>query len=160
MRNPRKKKRVHTAQSLVTKFISVTNVDYNTKSLSHNDKAQNRSPHQSLELSSKYQNHKAATGSSSSRNKFWNESSSSGLSTTCCSLFSPNSQSFKQVNIFTFSGNKRRHRSSIILPVKLKQDSEETIDTGTDIISLAIMDKTGYVSLWSHHQRSISKSSS
>jgi hypothetical protein len=151
---------VQPAQSLVTKFISVTDEDYNTKSLSHNDKAQNRSPHQSLELSNKYQNHKATTGSSSSRNKFWNESSNFGLSTTCCSLFSPNSQSFKQVSISTFSGKKRRRHSSIILPVKLKQDSKETVNTGTNMISLVIMDKTGYVSLWSRHQRSISKSSS
>jgi hypothetical protein len=122
---------VQPAQSLVTKFISVTDEDYNTKSLSHThiDKAQNKSPHQSLELSSKYQNHKAAACSSSSRN----ESSSSRLSTTCCSLFSSNSQSFKQVSISTFSGNKSRRRSSIILPVKLKQRSEETVDTGTDI---------------------------
>jgi hypothetical protein len=48
-----------------------------------------------------------------------------------------------QVSISTFSGNKRRRRSSSILAVQLKQDSEETVDVGTDIISLAIIERTG-----------------
>jgi hypothetical protein len=35
----------------------------------------------------------------------------------------------------------------MILPDKLKQDYEDIVDTGTDIISLTIIDRTGYVSL-------------
>jgi hypothetical protein len=35
----------------------------------------------------------------------------------------------------------------MILPVMLKVDSEDMVDTGTIKISLAIIDRTGYVSL-------------
>jgi hypothetical protein len=73
---------------------------------------------------------------------------------------SSNFQSFMQVSISTVSDNKRRRRSSIILPIKLKHDFEEIVETETDIISLAIIDRIRKVSLWSGHQRSKSKSSS
>ena len=50
-----------------------------------------------------------------------------------------------QATISIVSGNKRRRRSSIILPVKLKHDYKETVETETetDIISLAIIDRIG-----------------
>jgi hypothetical protein len=48
-----------------------------------------------------------------------------------------------QTNIFTVSEFKRRRRSSMILSEKLKQDSEEVVETGTDIISLTIIEKIG-----------------
>jgi hypothetical protein len=35
--------------------------------------------------------------------------------------------------------------------LQLKHDSEETVDTRTDIISRAMIDKIGWVSLWSRH---------
>jgi hypothetical protein len=31
----------------------------------------------------------------------------------------------------------------MILPIRLKQDSEEVVETGTDIISLAKVERTG-----------------
>ena len=46
----------------------------------------------------------------------------------------------------------------MILPDKLKQDSEDTVETGIEKISFAMIDRTGNVSLWSFHQRSKSKS--
>jgi hypothetical protein len=48
-----------------------------------------------------------------------------------------------QVSISTLSGNKRRRRSSSILPEREKQDSDDTVDTGNDMISLAIIDRIG-----------------
>ena len=81
--------------------------------------------------------------SSSLRYKFLKESSNSWLSTACYNLLSPNSQSFMQVSISTVSGNKRHRRCSMILPAKLKHDYEETVETRTDIISLAMIDRIG-----------------
>ena len=52
-----------------------------------------------------------------------------------------------QASISIVSSYKRRRRSSIILPVKLKHVSEDTVETGIDIISLAIIESIGYVSL-------------
>lgn len=46
---------------------------------------------------------------------------SSWFSSACRSLDSPSSQSLMQVNISTVSPANRRHHSSIILPVRLKQ---------------------------------------
>jgi hypothetical protein len=40
-----------------------------------------------------------------------------------------------------------RWRFSITLPAKLNVDSKEIVETGTIIISLAKIDKTGYVLL-------------
>jgi len=44
--------------------------------------------------------------------------------------------------------------------VRLKHDSEETVETGTYITSLARMDMMGDVNLCSCHQLKMSKSSS
>jgi hypothetical protein len=53
------------------------------------------------------------------------------------------SKSLMHVNISTISDFNLLLRSSMILPVKLKVDSEERVDTGTVKISLAIIDSTG-----------------
>jgi hypothetical protein len=47
------------------------------------------------------------------------------------------------VNISTTSDFNLLLRSSMILPVKLKVDSKEMVDTGTIKISLTIIDSTG-----------------
>jgi hypothetical protein len=52
-----------------------------------------------------------------------------------------------QASISTCSVNNLRRLSSIILLVKLKQDSEDLVETGTEKISLAIIERTGKVSL-------------
>jgi hypothetical protein len=46
-----------------------------------------------------------------------------------------------QASISTCSDISLRRRSSIILTVKLKDDSEETVETGTTIITLAIVER-------------------
>jgi hypothetical protein len=60
----------------------------------------------------------------------------------CCILASASSQSLMHVNILTTSDFNLLLRSSMILPVKLKVDYEEMVDTGTVKISLAIIDST------------------
>jgi hypothetical protein len=66
-----------------------------------------------------------------------------------------------QVNNSTISVANHCYRSSIILSVKLKQDSEEIVETGTSIISLAIKIELGslvcahatYEGCWTHPHR-------
>ena len=62
-----------------------------------------------------------------------------------------------QASISIVLDNKRHRRSSIILTVKLKYDSEETVEIGTDIISLAIIESIGYVSC-GHATREVNQS--
>jgi len=52
-----------------------------------------------------------------------------------------------QVSISTISGFRFLLRSSMILPVILKVDYEDMVETGTVKISLAMIESTGYVSL-------------
>jgi hypothetical protein len=64
---------------------------------------------------------------------------SNSLSTTsCCARCWPSSQSLMHTNISIVSAFKRRRRSSRIMPDKLKVDSEEVVEAGTVIMSLAI----------------------
>jgi hypothetical protein len=65
-----------------------------------------------------------------------------------------------QASISTCSGSSLWRRSSIILLIQLKQNSEDTIETRTEKMSLAMIERNGNVSLWSRYQRSKSNSSS
>jgi hypothetical protein len=48
-----------------------------------------------------------------------------------------------QTNISTVSALKCYHRSSRILPDRQKVDSEEVVEAGIDIMSLAIIERIG-----------------
>jgi len=65
-----------------------------------------------------------------------------------------------QVSHSTVSGFSLLRRSSMILPVILKVDSEDMVETGTVKTSFAMMDITGYVSLCSCHHLKMSNESS
>ena len=82
-----------------------------------------------------------------SRQRSSNASSISLSSTLYCSLTSAASQSLMQVSISTISDFRFLCRFLMILPVILKVDSKDMIDTGTVKISLAMIESTGYVSL-------------
>ena len=73
------------------------------------------------------------------------------LSAACWALILASSPSFTIISVFIKSGVRLVLLSSSILPARLKADSDDVDETGTDNTSRANMESTGYVSLCSCH---------
>ena len=99
-----------------------------------------------------------SSGSRMARSK--NVAASSSLAAVCWALLLASSPSFTVISVLTISGVRLVLLSSMILPARLKADSDDTVETRTDNTSRANIESTGYVSLWLCHHCSMLNSTS
>jgi hypothetical protein len=141
VRNPRKEKRVRPAQFIIQMFKVIT--IYKPKCQDRSKIRNTLHPAKVSTLNPQDQAKVLVAPAPSSSQRSLKDSSNSLSTTACCAHCWPSSQSLMHTNISTVSEFKRRHRPSRILPDKLKVDSEEVVEAGTYIMSLAIIERIG-----------------